>query len=48
VPEYKNALEQSLGSEALPKMKNAVKAEIFTMQNQCKMLYQNFLKIVSD
>ena len=48
VPEYKNALEQSLGSEALPKMKNAVKAEIFTMQNQCKMLYQNFLKIISD
>ena len=48
VPEYKNALEQSLGSEALPKMKNAVKAEIFSMQNQCKMLYQNFLKIVSD
>ena len=48
VPEYKNALEQSLGSEALPKMKNAVKAEIFTMQNQCKMLYQNFLNIVSD
>ena len=48
VPEYKNALEQSLGSEALPKMKNAVKAEIFKMQNQCKMLYQNFLKIVSD
>ena len=48
VPEYKNALEQSLGSEALPKMKNAVKVEIFTMQNQCKMLYQNFLKIVSD
>ena len=48
VPEYKNALEQSLGSEALPKMKKAVNAEIFTMQNQCKMLYQNFLKIVSD
>ena len=46
VQEYKNALEQSLGSEALPKMKNAVKAEISIMQNQCKMLYQNFLKIV--
>ena len=48
VPEYKNALEQSLGSEALPKMKNAVKAEIFTMQDQCKMLYQNFLKLIND
>jgi len=48
VPEYKNALEQSLGSEALPKMKKAVNAEIFTMQDQCKMLYQNFLKLIND
>ena len=48
VPEYKNALEQSLGSEALLEMKNAVNAEISTMQEQCKMLYQNFLKILSD
>jgi len=29
-------------------MKKAVNTEIFTMQNQCKMLYQNFLKIISD
>ena len=49
VPEYKNALEQSLGSEALPEMKNAVNAEISTMQEQCKMLYQNFSKfLVTD
>ena len=48
VPEYKNALEQSLGSEALSKMKKAVNAEIFTMQDQCKMLYQNFLKLIND
>ena len=48
VPEYKNALEQSLGSEALPEMKSAVNAEISIMQDQCKMLYQNFLKIISD
>ena len=48
VPEYKNALEQSLGSDALPEMKNAVNAEISIMQDQCKMLYQNFLKIISD
>ena len=48
VPEYKNALEQSLGTEALPKMKKAVNAEIFTMQDQCKMLYQNFLKLIND
>ena len=48
VPEYKNALEQSLGSEALPEMKKAVNEEIFTMQDQCKMLYQNFLKLIND
>ena len=48
VPEYKNALEESLGSDALPEMKNAVNAEISIMQDQCKMLYQNFLKIISD
>ena len=47
IPEYKNALEQSLGSEALPKMRNAVNAEISIMQDQCKVLYQNFQKIVS-
>ena len=29
-------------------MKNAVDAEILTMQEQCKMLYQNFQKILSD
>ena len=48
VPEYKNALEQSLGSEALPEIKKSVNAEIVTMQDQCKMLYQNFLKIIND
>jgi GMP synthase-like glutamine amidotransferase len=48
VPEYKSALEQSLGSEALPEMENVVNTEISTMQYQCNMLYQNFLKIISD
>ena len=46
VPEYKNALEQSLGSEALPEMKNAVNTEILTMQNQCNMIYKNFIKLI--
>ena len=46
VPEYKNALEQSLGQEALPQMKNMVSQEIDTMMEQCKQLYKNFISIV--
>ena len=41
VPEYKNALEQSLGKEALPEMKNSVNQEIDTMMQQCNQLYKN-------
>tara|TARA_B100000900_G_C20531978_1_gene696732 strand:- start:201 stop:920 length:720 start_codon:yes stop_codon:yes gene_type:complete len=46
VPEYKNALEQSLGKEALPEMKNLVNQEIDTMMQQCNQLYKNFIKII--
>ena len=46
VPEYKNALEQSLGKEALPEMKNLVNQEINTMMQQCNQLYKNFIKII--
>ena len=46
VPEYKNALEQSLGKEALPEMKNLVNQEIYTMMQQCNQLYKNFIKII--
>ena len=46
VPEYKNALEQSLGKEALPEMKNSVNQEIDTMMQQCNQLYKNFIKII--
>ena len=46
VPEYKNALEQSLGKEALPEMKNSVKQEIDTMMQQCNQLYKNFINII--
>jgi len=46
VPEYKNALEQSLGKEALPEMKNSVNQEIDTMMQQCNQLYKNFVNII--
>ena len=46
VPEYKNALEQSLGKEALPEMKNSVNLEIDTMMQQCNQLYKNFINII--
>ena len=46
VPEYKNALEQSLGKEALPEMKNSVNQEIDTMMHQCNQLYKNFINII--
>ena len=45
VPEYKNALEQSLGQEALPHMKREVNEEIDNMMAQCNQLYQNFISI---
>ena len=46
VPEYKNALEKSLGKEALPEMKNSVNQEIDTMMHQCNQLYKNFIDII--
>ena len=46
VPEYKNALEQSLGQEALPHMKREVDEEIDNMMAQCNQLYQNFISII--
>ena len=45
VPEYKNALEQSLGQEALPEMKRMVEQQIITMMDQCKSLYKNFINL---
>ena len=46
VPEYKNALEQSLGQEALPHMKKEVNQEIDNMMAQCNQLYRNFISII--
>ena len=47
VPEYKNALENSLGVDALPQMKDMVAKEIDTMMMQCNQMYKNFVKIIN-
>ena len=48
VPEYKNALEKSLGADALPQMKDMVAKEIDTMVMQCNQMYKNFVKIINN
>ena len=48
VPEYKNALEKSLGADALPQMKDMVAKEIDTMMMQCNQMYKNFVKIINN
>ena len=46
VPAYKNALEESLGQEALPQMKSMVDQEIDTMMQQCNQMYKNFINLI--
>ena len=48
VPEYKNALEKSLGADALPQMKDMVNKEIDTMMLQCNQMYKNFVNIINS
>ena len=48
VPEYKNALEKSLGADALPQMKDMVDKEINTMMQQCNQMYKNFVNIINS
>ena len=48
VPEYKNALEKSLGADALPQMKDMVDKEINTMMQQCNQMYKNFVNIMKN
>ena len=45
-PEYKNALEKSLGADALPQMKDMVDKEIDRMMRQCNQMYKNFVNII--
>ena len=46
VPEYKKALEDQLGDDALVKFDNAAKDNISDMNNYSKILYENFKKIL--
>ena len=48
VPEYKNALEKSLGADALPQMKDMVDKEIDSMMQQCNQMYKNFVNIIKS
>ena len=48
VPEYKNALEKSLGADALPQMKDMVDKEIDSMMQQCNQMYKNFVNIIKN
>ena len=47
VPEYKKALEEQLGSDALSKFDNAAKANMIDMNYYSKTLYKNFKKILA-
>ena len=46
VPEYKSALENTLGSNALEKFKNDVKENLETFNSSAKIIYENFKKII--
>jgi len=46
VPEYKSALEKTLGKNALEKFKNNVEQNLNTFNNSAKIIYENFKKII--
>ena len=48
VPAYKNALEKSLGADALPQIKDMVDKEIDKMMQQCNQMYKNFVNIIKS
>ena len=45
VPEYKDALEKSLGEDALDKFDLAAKKNMINLNNYSKIIYENFKKI---
>jgi GMP synthase-like glutamine amidotransferase len=47
VPEYKNALEESLGKGALEKFDKEAKSNMSQMNKCSKILYSNFKTIIS-
>ena len=46
VPEYKSALEKTLGENALEKFKNDVEKNLSTFNSSAKTIYENFKKII--
>ena len=46
VPEYKSALENTLGQNALEKFKNDVEENLKTFNNSARTIYENFKKII--
>ena len=46
VPEYKSALEKTLGSNALEKFKKDVENNLYTFNNSAKIIYNNFKKVI--
>ena len=46
IPEYKNALEESLGSDALEKFDKIAKANMKDMNTYATILYENFCKLI--
>ena len=46
VPEYKSALESTLGQNALQKFKNDVEKNLKTFNYSAKIIYENFKKII--
>ena len=46
MPEYKNALEDSLGPGALEKFEKVASSNMHDMNNYATMLYKNFCKLM--
>ena len=46
VPEYKTALEKTLGNNALEKFKRDVEQDLNLFNNSAKTIYENFKKII--
>ena len=46
VPEYKNALKESLGEGALEKFENDTQKNMLAMNNNAKILYKNFKNLL--
>jgi hypothetical protein len=46
VPEYKSALETTLGSNALEKFEKDVQENLSLFNNSARIIYDNFKKII--